>query len=140
MVDDDRLNARLDRLEHMIERLEDVRAGGEAAYLSDDRLRASTERWLQLAVQSCIDIGAQLAAELSVPPPSDYAGVFRSLGEAGHIPSELAERLAAAARLRNLLVHMYLDVDDHQVFEALSRLDDLRDFAAATQSLLDGPQ
>jgi uncharacterized protein YutE (UPF0331/DUF86 family) len=45
--------------------------------------------------------------------------------------------LAAAAGQRNVLVHMYLDIDDREVFRALDRLDDLRSFAAAVQSLAD---
>lgn len=96
MVDVERVGSRLDRLEHLIELLEQVRAGGEAAYLQDERLRAMTERWLQLAIQTCIDVGAQLVSELAVEPPPDYAGVFRNLASAGHIDRDLADALAAA--------------------------------------------
>lgn len=137
MVDAERIGSRLDRLERLIELLDEVRAGGEKVYLADERLRAMTERWLQLAIQACIDIGAQLVSELSVEPPSDYAGVFRSLAAGGHIDRELGESLAAAAGQRNVLVHMYLDIDDRAVFAALDRLDDLRRFAAASQQLAD---
>jgi uncharacterized protein YutE (UPF0331/DUF86 family) len=137
LVDAERLGARLDRLEHLIERLEETRARGEEAYLVDERLRAMTERWLQLAIQACIDVGAQLVTELSVEPPSDYSGIFESLARGGRLDAELARRLAAAARQRNVLVHMYLDIDDRQVFASLERLDDLRDFATAAQRLAD---
>lgn len=137
MVDVERIGSRLDRLEHQIELLDEVREGGEDAYLEDERLRAMTERWLQLAIQTCIDIGAQLVSELAVEPPSDYAGVFRSLAAAGHIERELGDKLAAAAGQRNVLVHMYLDIDDREVFAALDRLDDLRRFAAAVQQVAD---
>ena len=89
MVDVERIGSRLDRLEHQIELLDEVRAGGEEAYLSDERLRAMTERWLQLAIQACIDVGAQLVSELAVDPPTDYAGVFRGLAAAGHIDKDL---------------------------------------------------
>jgi uncharacterized protein YutE (UPF0331/DUF86 family) len=53
----------------------------------------------------------------------------------------LAERLAAATGMRNILVHGYLDVDDDAVWSALAKLDDLRDFAAAAQRMVnaDGP-
>lgn len=137
MVDVERIGSRLDRLEHLIELLDEVQAGGLDAYLADERLRAMTERWLQLAIQTCIDIGAQLVSELAVDPPSDYAGVFRSLADGGHIDKDLGDSLAAAAGQRNVLVHMYLDIDDREVFSALSRLDDLRSFAAAAQALAD---
>lgn len=137
MVDGERIGARLDRLERLIEQLEEVRAAGEDAYLADERIRAMTERWLQLAVQACIDVGAQLIGELSAAAPADYAGVFRALADAGHLDVELSDRLARAAGLRNVLVHLYLELDDRRVFEALGQLDDLRAFAGAAQRLAD---
>lgn len=137
LVDAERARARLGRLEYLLERLDEVRAGGEADYLADERLQAATERWLQLAVQACIDIGASLVAERSTRPPADYAGVFMSLAAVGALPGGLAERLAAAARQRNLLVHAYLDLDPHEVFASLGRLDDLRQFAALADRLAD---
>lgn len=93
-----------------------------------------TERWLQLAIQIAIDVGAQVVSELPVAPPADYAGIFRALATAGMLEPALGERLAAAAGQRNLLVHAYLDLDDELVFAALSNLDDLRAFAAAVLS------
>ena len=137
MVDAERAEARIERLEELIERLEAVRARGEAAYLADPELRAMTERWLQLAVQVCIDLGAQIASERSAPPPSDYADVFTVLGAAGVLPDELAQRLGQAARQRNLLVHIYMEIDDRAVFAALDRLDDLRQFVTTVQPLID---
>jgi len=137
LVDAERIGVRLDRIERVIERLEEIRAAGEEDYLADDRLRAMSERWLQLAIQGCIDIGAQLVAELSVDPPTDYAGVFTALAAAGHLDTELAKGLARAAGLRNVLVHMYLDLDDREVFASLHGLDDLREFARVAQRLAD---
>ena len=48
------------------------------------------------------------------------------------------DRLARAAGQRNILVHMYLDIDDGEVFASLGRLDDLREFARVVQGLADG--
>ncbi|MDA8067378.1 MAG: DUF86 domain-containing protein [Actinomycetota bacterium] len=42
-----------------------------------------------------------------------------------------------AAGQRNLLVHDHLAIDDRRVFGSLSRLEDLRAFAAQVQRLLD---
>ncbi|MGI8430437.1 MAG: type VII toxin-antitoxin system HepT family RNase toxin [Solirubrobacteraceae bacterium] len=134
------MRARLARLEELIESLEDVRAEGLSTYLADKRLRGSTERWLQLAEQVCIDVGAHMVSDLSTRTPSDYAGIFKSLADAGHLDRELASPLAQAARQRNLLVHDYVVVDDQKVFESLEHLDDLRAFASEVQRLLDAPE
>jgi len=98
-----------------------------------------SERRLELAIQICIDVGAHLVSELSAAPPSDYAGIFKSLADGGHIDPGLGIRLAQAARQRNLLVHLYLELDDSRVFASLGHLDDLRAFAATVQRLVAEP-
>jgi uncharacterized protein YutE (UPF0331/DUF86 family) len=136
LVDGETQLARLQPLERLIDQLERVRAGGESAYLADEDLRMMSERRLELAIQICIDIGAHLVSELSAPPPSDYAGIFRSLADSGHLDPDLGARLSDAARQRNLLIHLYLEIDDRRVFAALGQLDDLRAFAAVVQRLI----
>lgn len=136
MVDGESQLARLQQLERLIDQLERVRARGEAAYLADEDLRMMSERRLELAIQICIDIGAHLVSELSAPPPSDYAGIFRSLATGGHLEPGLGQRLSAAARQRNLLIHLYLDIDDRRIFASLRHLDDLRAFAAVVQRMI----
>jgi uncharacterized protein YutE (UPF0331/DUF86 family) len=135
LVDADRVEARIQRLEELIERLDKVRQAGEDAYLANEQQRAATERWLQVAVQICIDLGTQLVTEQSARPPSDYAEVFKILGEKGVIPNDLAQRLADAAKQRNLIVHLYMEIDDRSVFASLTHLDDLREFAASLERL-----
>jgi uncharacterized protein YutE (UPF0331/DUF86 family) len=137
LVDAERVEARLERLEELVERLEAVRGKGEDAYLSDAGLRAMTERWLEVAIQACIDLGAQIVMELSAPAPSNYADIFKILGQKELLPNDLAERLGNAARQRNLLVHLYMEIDDRAVFASLSFLDDLRQFAAFAQGRID---
>lgn len=137
MVDPDRAAVRLKRLRDAIELLEEVRERGLDAYLADPSLRAATERWLELAVQICVDLGTQTALEQRGAAPSNYAEVFTTLGRAELIEMDLAERLAEAAKQRNLLAHLYLDIDDKKVFESLSHLDDLRQFAAFVEEQLD---
>jgi uncharacterized protein YutE (UPF0331/DUF86 family) len=137
LVDDPRAEARLGRLEEQVERLEAVRARGVDAYVADAELRAMTERWLEVAIQICIDLGAQVVAELSAPAPTDYADIFKILGDKDLLPGDLATRMGDAARQRNLLVHLYMEVDDRAVFASLSYLDDLRQFADFARQRLD---
>src|SRR4051795_11720375 len=104
------------RFEELVDQLEEIRRKGEEAYLADPGLRAMAERWLELSIQICIDLGTQVLAERSGPTPSGYAAVFETLGDASLIERDLAGRLAEAAKQRNLLVHLYLDIDDRKVF------------------------
>jgi uncharacterized protein YutE (UPF0331/DUF86 family) len=49
------------------------------------------------------------------------------LNRLGVIPAELAARMAPSASLRNVLVHMYLDVDLSKVADAVAMV--RRDYA-----------
>jgi len=66
---------------------------------------------LQLAIQGCIDVGAHVIADEGWGVPASYREIFQILRKRGVLPPDLAERMARASGLRNILVHDYLDVD-----------------------------
>jgi len=56
----------------------------------------------------------------------------------GGLPESLALRLASAARLRNLLVHRYWDIDDEKVYESVKEgLGDFEGFIDAVRRFLE---
>lgn len=64
--------------------------------------------------------------------PADYADAFRVLTERAVVGSDLGRRLEAMARFRNLLVHVYAEVDNQRVHRYLREdLADLEAFVAA---------
>jgi uncharacterized protein YutE (UPF0331/DUF86 family) len=133
LVDPEGISARVERLGPLLVELEQIETAGRAAYAGSLRTRLAAAHAIQLAVQICIDIGAHLISEQGLETPSDYRGVFGSLRDAG-LDAELASRLGDAAGMRNILVHDYLEVDDDEVWAAIGRLDDLRQFAAFAQA------
>lgn len=70
----------------------------------------AVERLLELLVQISVDILSHLLAEVGVSPDS-YRATFELAGKHGLLPTELTGRLARAAGLRNILVHLYEDID-----------------------------
>lgn len=70
----------------------------------------AVERLLELLVQVSVDILSHLLAESGVSPAS-YRETFELAGEHGLLPTELTGRLARAAGLRNILVHLYEEID-----------------------------
>lgn len=130
MVDAERVTLRLARLDVLLAYLDGVRAAGLPAYLADASTRLACERALTVAEQIVVDIAAQVVVERGLGAPAGYAEAFDLLAEAGLIERGEALQLADAARQRNLLVHLYLEIDDRLVFTSLDRLDALRRFAA----------
>jgi uncharacterized protein YutE (UPF0331/DUF86 family) len=139
LVDVHSVRSRLDHLSGLLVELDAIRKSGHDAYVAESRTRLAAQHAIQLAIQTCIDISAHMISELGLQPPDDYRGAFASLCPAGLDP-KLAERLAAAAGMRNILVHGYLDVDDEVVWSALGDLDDLRRFASAIERMIESQE
>lgn len=116
-------------------RLRDIGARGREEFMSDEMVQAATERRLQVAIQG-LDVANHILAEDSDVTPDEYAAAFAELGKLGVIDTDLAGRLGSAAGQRNILVHMYLEVDPALVWEALEKVDDLESFAAAVERYL----
>lgn len=96
---------------------------------------AALERNLQLALECALDVGDMIIAWRQLPRAQRYADVFRILGDAGVIDRALADRLTPAAKLRNVLVHMYEEVDRKALRQSLAAgLDDLASYARAVSA------
>lgn len=122
------------------ERVADLLVAAEA-YLADVRRFAAEtgrERFLadrgeqyrilfplQQAVQVAIDLAAHLLADRPGHRPATLAGLFDALAEGHLVADDLARRLAAMARFRNLLVHQYADLDPGRVWTIVT--EDLAD-------------
>lgn len=93
-------------------------------------LRSAVERNFQLAIESAIDIGEIIISEKGFERPEDYRSVFMILGKQGIIPMDFAEDFSVAAGFRNVLVHIYEEVDSSLLDVFLNeRLDDFDKFA-----------
>lgn len=95
------------------------------------------ERLLELVVQVALDILSHLLAEDGVTPTS-YRQVFEEAGHHGILPAELASRLSDSAGLRNILVHMYDEIDYAIVAGSVDRaLTDFRDLLVVLEARLE---
>lgn len=99
-------------------------------FAADPILHAAAERHFQVAIQAAIDVASILLASESVHIPDSYKEIFYALGETGIVPAEFSQNLASMAGFRNVLVHLYLEVDLERVFRYLqNNLGDFELFA-----------
>ncbi len=108
-------------------------------FVANPLFSSAAERHFHIAIQSAIDIGQYLLSNLMIKQPTDYADVFVKLGEAGVLSPAFAGRLVDMAKFRNVLVHLYLEVDTHMVYQYIqSNLGDLEEFARHVVDFLRG--
>lgn len=72
-----------------------------------------------------VDVNAHLAAGVRGRAPTTAHESFRAMAEAGILSPGLADLLAPAAGLRNVVVHRYVDIDVHLVTRAVADILDL---------------
>ncbi|MEX0658363.1 MAG: DUF86 domain-containing protein, partial [Egibacteraceae bacterium] len=130
MVDPVRLARLLQRLGEQLAILRARAAEDRAALRADELLLSATKYRLVTAVEAVLDVAHHLLASELWGPAEDSAGAVRVLARHGVISGDLADRLAQATGLRNVLVHGYAEVDDDLVVATLDRLDDLETFIA----------
>jgi uncharacterized protein YutE (UPF0331/DUF86 family) len=109
----------------------------ESAFIADPDKIGSAKYHFIIAIESAIDLCNHLIARNGYRAPEDYGDTFRVMAEAGGLPAAFAEDLAAMAKFRNRLVHLYWEIDDRQVHAIMqSRLGDLSRFLELTASFL----
>lgn len=138
MVDPARLRRLLGRIADQRERLARYGDRGAEDYVDDEEAVAASKYLLVTVIEDMLSVANHIIASEGWRSPADYADAFVVLSEHGVLSDELAGRLAAMARFRNLLVHVYAEIDDYRVHRFLAEeLGDLEAFSSAVLELLD---
>jgi uncharacterized protein YutE (UPF0331/DUF86 family) len=129
MVDKTVLASRVAAIRDAVARIRAVLPSSAGELAGDRTTREVVVLNLFVALQECVSLAAHWLADEGLVVPPTYAEVFRSLGERGVIPADLATRLAAASGFRNLVAHRYGALDWRRVHAIASEeLDDLLAF------------
>ena len=135
---DERIKEHLKHLNKYYLLLFDIRQRNYADFEKDAILRGGSERFLQLAIESCLNIGNRLISLEQFNKPTDtpetYADIFLQLKNLGVIDGPFCDRLVKMAKFRNRLVHLYWEVDKKRVYEIIQN--NLDDFKLFEQSIV----
>ena len=93
----------------------------------DHILQGAVLHYLQLSIESMLDIGELVISELRLPRPEIGRDVFFILAKSKIFSSRFAGKIAPMVGMRNILVHEYDDIDLAKVYGCLQN--NLEDFA-----------
>jgi len=79
------------------------------------------ERNLQVAIETCLDIGKIIISQKRLNEPKDNKGIFVVLSESGYLSEESTSFMLPMAGTRNILVHGYDKIDDSLIYGILKR-------------------
>ncbi len=136
-LDHDTVLRRLRLIESSLADLAGLRGATVATLRAEPLTRAAAERLLQVIVDLAYDINGHVAVARLGRAPETGRTSFLDLAEAGVLTGEVAERLAPAAGLRNVLLHHYVDVRVDLVAAAIGTvLDDFPAYVTAVAGAL----
>lgn len=134
MVDREVFNRRLAKLEELLRSLRALAGEERARFLTDRALQAQAERWLHLAAECAIDLAHHLIADRGWSTPATYKEAFAVLQREGVLSEQLSDQMSNWAALRNVLAHLYLEIDHAIIFDVLTGdLDQLSEYAVALE-------
>ena len=130
---DERIKEHLKRLNRYYLQLVDIRQISYEDFVNNEINRAAAERVLQIAIESCLNIGNRLISllqfEKPVRTPESYADIFIIMRNLNIIDAEFSDRLVKMAKFRNRLVHLYWEMDSEVTYRILhENIDDLKKF------------
>lgn len=140
VIMDERIKEHLKHLHRYVLLLKDARQISFEKFQVDPIYRGSSERYLHLAIESCLNIGNRLLAlaqlEKPVKTPETYADIFKELYNLGVVRDpDFTERLVLMAKFRNRLVHLYWELNAEIVYQILQ--DHISDFDQFIKSVVE---
>ena len=113
------IRKRINKLDDYLSVLRKLQAYSFDEFEADPEHYGSTERFLHLAIETIIDMGNHVIAEMNLGVVNWYSDIPRILAEKGYISYELREKWIRMIGFRNTLVHEYIDIDRKIVFDVL---------------------
>jgi len=127
----------LDALEGYLAELRSFRSVSREDFVLEPALHHLAERYLHLACESVLDIAHHVISDAGYRQAQSYKDAIDVLSDETLIDRELADRLKGWMGFRNVLVHLYLEIDHGRTYDAIrDDLGDLEQFAAAMAQLL----
>lgn len=134
-ADPDVLQAKADIVEEAFRVLDGIEDEGRKAFLEDDRSYYAARTALLEATEAALDTANHVIAAEGFRRGEDYADIVTVLEEEKIVEADLAERIRAMARFRNLLVHRYAALDRERVWRIAT--EERQDIQAFFEVLLD---
>ena len=132
MVDKTVLATKVASVRDAVDRIRSTLPADRDTFLADRSVREIVILNLFVALQECVALAAHWLADAGLDVPNGYREMFTALADRGFLERELADRLATATGLRNLVAHRYGVLDWVRVHSiASTELSDLLAFCEA---------
>lgn len=138
-IDKEMVQHHLKQLHEAVLILQDLGKTNREEFTTDYRVYGLAERYLQLAIEACLQICGILVASLGLRRPEGYYELLSIVGSQQIIPNTLSYRLEILTNLRDALVRDPSTLNRDLLYDHIQqRLDDLEAFASAVEEKVAG--
>lgn len=120
-IEQKKVDKLFDEYDEAVKKLKALRKSSQEDFLKSFEKLDSAKYNFVVAIESAIDICNHIIAVQKLRSPEDYAETFQIVGSAGAFPPDFVKTLKDMAKFRNLLVHLYGEVDDERVYKILKK-------------------
>jgi len=133
-VDKELLQRHLSQLREAVTILHDLGKSKREEFTADYHIYGLAERYLQGAIEACLQVCGILVASLGLRRPDGYHELLSIVAAQQIIPNPLAYRLEILTNLRDVLVHDPSKLNHDLLYDYIQqRIDDLEVFAKAIE-------
>jgi uncharacterized protein YutE (UPF0331/DUF86 family)/predicted nucleotidyltransferase len=133
-IDGELVQRQLQRMREAVLILKDLAKTQRDEFIADFHLHGLAERYLQQAIEACLQICTMLVSSFGLGRPDSYHDLLSTLASHQIISKPLAYRLEVLTNLRDPLVHDSDTLDYNQLLDYLQqRLGDFDEFATAIE-------
>lgn len=118
-ISENKIFEKLSLLDEYLSYLKDIQKVNKNSFLKDYHFYGLAERYLQLSIQTLIDVGQLIITEKQLPRPPEPQEIFSILFNSKILSENLVNRLTGIVGFRNILVHEYGKIDREKVYEYL---------------------
>jgi len=113
------IRKRLNKLDEYLSILYKLQKYTVEEFMADPEHYGSTERFLHQAIETVIDMGNHVIADLELGVVNWYSDIPTILEEKSYINQSIKEKWIRMIGFRNTLVHEYIDIDLQIVYDVL---------------------
>src|SRR3989475_7742030 len=133
-VDKELVQRYLKQLREAVTILHDLGKTKREEFTTDYHVYGLAERYLQIAIEACLQVCGILVASLGLRRPEGYHELLSVVASQQIIPNSLGYRLEVLTNLRDVLVHDPSKLNHDLLYDYIQqRIDDLEVFAKAVE-------
>jgi len=132
----ERIKDKINQIREYLGELEKIKPSTFEEYEKDLKAKAACERYVEKIMEAVVDLAFLVIKDKKLSLPEDDTQAFDILTNAEVIDKDLAEKLRKAKGMRNVIAHLYGEVDDEIIFKAISDqlIKDVEGFLARLKS------